>query len=471
MQEYDNQPTIITLSPNKNSDNTIQAVSFEEAFGEHSNLFGKGRARRAARKARRQQKRVTRVQARGAKKAARRANKLAKVQDRTLRKQTRVEGRVARKMTRKQGRIDKRAIGQDPQDQGEYQDPDLYQDDTQTGTDSVSDTSYDSAPQGSGDAGYSSEDDNGMADVGPELNPDGEGEEYAEEGYDDEEAGYEGEEGGEEESEFEGEDSGFDGDDSGFDGDDSAFDGNDDSQFLGEEANSEFANENAAQKPINPKVKKLAQAIEVQGYIIHCLTNRLGKGGNDEAINERLAEHKTKLQNLMNAVQSYSEARGGGRHAAARQAKREVHQARKAARKDLHAQVKAQKQANRAAVKTQRMSNRAAIKSMRVAGKAGLPTMPGATPGTVPVAADLDPTISQNSIEIPASEVAASSFNGTGLIALDDERDYDAPETRAVDIKSNFNGSNVKTWPWGKILIGAAIIGVAVVYLKKKKVI
>lgn len=73
-------------------DNTGTAVTFEEAFGEQSELKGRGRARRQARKMDRINNRKTR--------------KSAKRQARQERKNTRVEGRINRKATKGQAQRD-----------------------------------------------------------------------------------------------------------------------------------------------------------------------------------------------------------------------------------------------------------------------------------------------------------------------------------------------------------------------------
>jgi len=82
--------TIVRLSPSTGGDNQISVVSFEEAFGEHSEFRGRGRARRQKRK-------LARIQNRGARKAARQSNRAAQQEARQTRKDTRKSRRVARK--------------------------------------------------------------------------------------------------------------------------------------------------------------------------------------------------------------------------------------------------------------------------------------------------------------------------------------------------------------------------------------
>lgn len=397
--DYDNQPTIVRLSPGNGE---VTSVSFEEAFGEHSNLRGRGRARRAAKKSQKQavrvNKRLTRVANRGAVKQARRANRQAKVED-----------KIYRKSTRKQGRLDKRALGQE-EEPLENAAPITQEEDAQMQDSNANESAPRTIPQSP-----------------------------AESGYDDEEAGYDGEE--DEYTYDEG-------------GDDEESES--DSEFMGEEANSEFANENAPKKPLNPKVMAIGRQIEVNSYILHCLNQKLGKGGDDTAIRAEIDNRNTKLAELNNMIEAYSEARGGRHGGGAQAAKREVRAARKVARKELRTQVQA-KRAEKKAIKQE---------ARQAARPAARPIQRPVTP----VAANLDPSISDNRIEIPAEEVE-SSFNGTGIIAIDEEGDFDAPETREVEVKSGFDGGSIKKLPWGKIAIGVAVAGVILYALNKKKII
>ena len=57
------KPRIITLSPRKDSDNTITVATFEEAFGEFSEFKGRARARRQKRKLTRIARKTERKQA------------------------------------------------------------------------------------------------------------------------------------------------------------------------------------------------------------------------------------------------------------------------------------------------------------------------------------------------------------------------------------------------------------------------
>jgi hypothetical protein len=80
-------PRIIKLGP---STDKVGVVSFEEAFGEHSELRGRGRARRQAKK-------LKRISNRGVRKAARQKIRAQQQEARQVRKDTRKARRVARK--------------------------------------------------------------------------------------------------------------------------------------------------------------------------------------------------------------------------------------------------------------------------------------------------------------------------------------------------------------------------------------
>jgi len=81
---------IITLEPEVQ----VEGVSFEEAFGEHSELKGRGRARRQDR---RQKRRMTRIE------------------NRAIRKSAKQEARQGRKDTRKSRRVARKAMGDEPE--------------------------------------------------------------------------------------------------------------------------------------------------------------------------------------------------------------------------------------------------------------------------------------------------------------------------------------------------------------------
>lgn len=120
---------IITLIDNPES---VGEVTFEEAFGEQSELRGRGRARRQAR-------RMERIN-------NRRERKSAKQQARQERKRNRVEGRVARKAMKGQGQRDEAMADAENEQAVEALNP---QEDESTGYESQDsgDSGYDQAPE------------------------------------------------------------------------------------------------------------------------------------------------------------------------------------------------------------------------------------------------------------------------------------------------------------------------------------
>ena len=99
---------IVTLTPNRpvGTSKAPQMATFEEAFGEYSNLFGKkARARRAKRK---ESRRSDRAAKRTARREARNANKAERVAMRDERRRNKSETRQARRNDRKRARQEMR---------------------------------------------------------------------------------------------------------------------------------------------------------------------------------------------------------------------------------------------------------------------------------------------------------------------------------------------------------------------------
>ena len=82
------------------------------------------------------------------------------------------------------------------------------------------------------------------------------------------------------------------------------------------------------------------------------------------------------------------------------------------------------------------------------------------------VAKDLKPEFDTQKITIPAADLTTGASGETGLIAIDDIRDYDTPPENTFTF-SNASGPSAKKW--GGILLGALVIGAAIWYGKKKK--
>jgi len=95
--------------------------------------------------------------------------------------------------------------------------------------------------------------------------------------------------------------------------------------------------------------------------------------------------------------------------------------------------------------------------------------------GETAVDKSLGPDFDNQRITIPAADLTTGADGSTGLIALDDSNDLDAPSERVIDIKLGVDGdyseasggTGIKKY--GGLLLGALVIGIAYMYGKKKK--
>jgi hypothetical protein len=404
-------PTIVTLSPSVKP----ITVSYEEAFGEYSEARGRGRARRNKRKTERQQNRIAR---RGARKSARQKNRAAQQEARQSRKDVRKSRRVARK-----------AMGEEP----EVEPSETPSEDSGSGAPSGDGGSGSDTGGGSGSGGYSGgeENDGGYTGDGPaegeyETTQDSDVQSGDEEVVDEEQGPSD-------------EESGFTGE-LGFDGVIAM--SPEDAQW------NEYFSSAEGMASINKGVKKLSLLIEKEKDIISRLNKKideLGKNNTPEAnrnvaiFRKNLSNHNAKLNEMEIRLAGYckfdgdySEARGGRKNVAKRKA--EVRRAKKEARR----------------VRKQAIRNR----------KRG---------GDTTVDAGLKADFGNQRIEVEAEE---SNFYGTGLIGLDNQEDYDAPEVRKFDLKfSNADGDDAKKQKRKKMIIGVSIgvaVGVLAIVLIKK---
>lgn len=101
--------TIVTLGGEDTSPVTLDISSYEEAFGEYSNVFGKrARARRQSRRKRREERKLERIARRSRIKAARRQKRLDAMRDRQF-----------RRTERKRLRLERRRLGEEPEGEDE----------------------------------------------------------------------------------------------------------------------------------------------------------------------------------------------------------------------------------------------------------------------------------------------------------------------------------------------------------------
>ncbi len=489
------KPTIIQL---EQSDDTPVVVSYEDAFGEFSEARGRGRAKRKKRKLERVK---NRREVQEERRLARRERAQGRIANRAERQRARQEKRTAnmqmrqeRRKERKQFKTDRKAIGNEEDYLGEE-------------PESTDDGGY--APQPSDDGGYApqpTDDGSGYApqptdDEGgyaPQSNDGGSG--YAPQGevyqedvtdygsggtgiYDD--GSYAGSEdgGGYYDEESVDSETGESDDQSGFTGD-LSFDGviemsEDDAMW-----NEYFSSAEGIAK-INPIVADTARKIEQNKEAI-CLMqgqcNRLSQ--TNPASANKLQAQINKRQTILNNLESdlanyckfegdYSEARGGRKAVSKRKA--EVRQAKKLARKERKEVGKLR----RAEKKVKRSSKRPKGKPRNPSGIGrgiGLRRKKSLTESEfTEVDEKLNPEFGEERIVIPAEEVAnfvatETLNNRTGLIGLDEQYDYDAPETRQFDLKFSNAVGDAKSG--SKIDIKSIAIGVGLgvlaIYLVKK---
>lgn len=294
------KPTIVTLDGSGEENSTL---TFEQAFGDYSELRGRGRARRHKRRMERQQNRIER----------RRQRKRARQEMRSEQQ----EARQSRKDTRKSRRLSRKAMGDDGSE------------------DTASDESSDSG-SGSGSSTRDTTDE-----------PQSEG-------------GYEGEyqttqdgdlEAGQQEEDQVDNEQGESDEASGFTGDVS-FDGTIEMSEDDVRWNEYFSSAEGAKK-INPNVRNLARRIEQHKEVISRIENNLRGliiGNADKTkithVRKQLAWHRNKLKEQEGKLAGYSsfdgdysEARGGRRAVSRRKA--EVRHAKREARKERKAVIRA----------------------------------------------------------------------------------------------------------------------------------
>lgn len=267
--------TIVTLEPIDGEDN-LTVASFEEAFGEFSELRGRGRARRNKRRTERQQNRIGRRRAR---KKSRQDMRAEQQESRQSRKDTRKSRRSARK-------------GSDDDSESE--------DSGSTNSDDSSSKDSGSGGQGEGEGEYQTTQD-GDAEVGQEE------EQSSEQGGE--------EEGGEEESE--------------------GFDGNSDSEDYVYGAEDYYMNVDGQKAKIHPKVKDIAKRIERNKERLTQLEMRLQSTqslSERQSVSNEITKRRARLKELEGMLEGYSNARGRSKHGANR--RKEIGQARKVARKE-----------------------------------------------------------------------------------------------------------------------------------------
>jgi len=409
------------------------SVGFEEAFGEFSEARGRRRERRRARRQERKLKRITRRQER-----------------KNLRQQMRSDRKARASEQRSMRRENRRARRQGGDEEGsddlENQDS---PNDTSTGVPMDESTPM---PSDSG-SGYSEPTE--TPSEAPIDSEDTGNDSVAEEDAVNEEVG---------ESDSE---SGFTGD-YGFDG-----------QRQASELDNywdNFYSSAEGEAKIHPRVKELSRRIEknkelakriearmfkitarggsgkVDANILRSLDGQLGR------VRNLISELETKLAGYSKFIGDYSDASGEQRVENARR-RAEVRQAKRSARKERQGFIKAKRKARVQELMAEMVAKGVPRKEARM--KAREQAKMENPFNVTQVDGKLNAEFSPEKIVVPPASESVSSFNGTGLIGLDDYNDFDAPPVRNVELDfSNASGSMKGNWKWIAIGVVVAVGGI-----------
>jgi len=183
--------------------------------------------------------------------------------------------------------------------------------------------------------------------------------------------------------------------------------------------------------PVNPQVQTIADKCVWNEMLIAKLKNdRKNAAGNPQAISKTILERAKRMKDLKNELEDYANCCGNYSNA-------EGSNEMIAQRKRI----------------VQIAMNKARRKST------GQPPV-----NLTSVPRNLKPQVSANRIVVPSSETMANA-TGTGIDALDDINDYDAPATREFFIPAD--GGFTKGIDLGSIALGA-LITVGFIYFNKK---
>jgi hypothetical protein len=204
---------------------------------------------------------------------------------------------------------------------------------------------------------------------------------------------------------------------------------------------------------INERVSAIGKPIgRVDSNVLQSLNAQLGR------VRSKIAELESKLAGYSRFIGEYSEASGGQWRENARR-RAEVRQAKRSARKERQSFIKAKRKARVQELMAEMVAKGVPRKEARM--KAREQAKQENPFNVTQVDGQLNAEFSPNKIEVPASDVASSSFNGTGLIGLDDYNDFDAPPVRNVELDfSNASGSMKGNWKWIAIGVVVAVGGI-----------
>jgi hypothetical protein len=433
---------------------TVTTSTFGEAFGEYSELKGRGRAKRQKR---RQERRMTRISDRATRKRARQDMRAEQQEARQTRKDTRKSRKVARDEMGAENEEAPESAGDEEQGQPTEQ-------------------------EGAGEGEYETTQDS------EEQNP-----------SEDEESGFN----GEYYDNFDADMSGADGieyDNLGETNEIYALQDDDFYSFVDESSSADGFQRRTVRKRIGKGTKNVAMKSEWNKEMVsrlqarlNAIDNELNSGTSPERqqmlgikrakLVEAITLHKDRavsfdglMNDYVNAEGDYSGIDGESSDAdgdyesadgdfenadgeyenaiGKRTKKRKVSKkgTKKGGKKKRSAEVKAAKREARKSRAKSRISSKK--KAVRISQ-------------STKVSKSLNPQFGKDYIVIPEKEINASSANGeTGLIALDDINDFDAPRENEYSLAS---GSPLKNVNWKGVLIGVAIAGLAIYGAKKAK--
>lgn len=398
---------VITLSPST----TFEAVTFEEAFGEHSEASGRRQAKKAERQAARQQRKIQRQENRAAKKvakvnvhAAKKAAKQAARQERRLAKQEaksgRQEVRQGRRTARVENRIARRNIRRPDEEPSQEDETSIAMQDTPTVNDNYSQ---------------------------PETG--GEGEGTAESDANDFEPKY---------SQDLNEDLGGDEVESQEDADEQMDESEDEDNFSGADG-----------ADIEGNVADIQNRIKANALLIDKIKANLNRLR--QSMNQRLTEaQRNKIIQDMNGFKAALDKR----------LNRAI---------ELDAQLEAFSSASGRPRNRKKRHHFGANSSNRGLHRGVRKHKPNLTT----VESGLHADIQKNRIVVPAAETN-SSADGIEVYATDATNEFDAPQNRVIELKSGFDGLgsvNIggKKVSGANLLVGAALIGLGIYAAKKYK--
>jgi hypothetical protein len=442
---------------------TVTTSTFGEAFGEYSELKGRGRARRAARKAdrqeKRQTKRMTRISNRAERKGARQDMRAAQQEARQTRKDTRKSRKVARE----------EMVAQEPEE-----------------------------PIGDEEQGQPTEEE-GAGEGEYETTQDGDYQEPEEQNAsEDEEYGFDGEYYDNFDAVMSSAD-GIDYENLGSSEDIYALQDDDFYSFVDESSSADGFQQRTVRKRIGKGTKDVAMKSEWNKEMVSRLERKvaaidtqLSEGTTPEReqmlgikrakLVEAITLHKDRavsfdglMNDYVNAEGDYSgidgessdadgdyesadgdfeNADGEYENAIGKKTKKRAKKMpKKSGKKKRSAEVKAAKREARKSRTKSRIASKRKQSPIKVSQ-------------TTKVSKSLNPEFGKDYIVIPEKEINASSAEGTGLIALDDINDFDAPRENEYSLAS---GSPLKDVNWKGVLIGVAIAGLAIYGAKKAK--